>query len=158
MFPATRFAQGNSGRGVAATRNRLPVGSAWGIGLRYELIQQDVGSVPGQIPREQGDWLLLDGFRSLRTGHFRRVDLALHYGVPLLVIALWTVLGPCTASMGNVIAGLAILTGLFLALLVFVFQVVSALRTKSTTNDQPNLPASSTRSSTTPSMQRSCAA
>lgn len=65
----------------------------------------------------------LRGFRSLNTGRYRRADLALHYGVPLAILVAAGIWVPRTDSISNLLSGLAILTGLFLALLVFVFQL-----------------------------------
>lgn len=65
----------------------------------------------------------IDGFRDPSTGTVRVPDLVLHYGLPAVVGLTWGLVGPSNAGMGNFIAGLAILTGLFLSLLVYIFQL-----------------------------------
>lgn len=65
----------------------------------------------------------LDGFQDLRTGKLRRTDLALHYGTPIICGAAWLLFGPSTDRLGNLVAGLAVLTGLFLGLLIYVFEL-----------------------------------
>lgn len=65
----------------------------------------------------------IQGFENPTTGKLRKGDLCLHYGLPLILGALWAVWGPNTAAHGNLVQGLAILTGLFIGLLVYVFQL-----------------------------------
>ena len=65
----------------------------------------------------------LRGFRNPTTGAIRWADIALHYGAPVIVGVLWAVLGRPVYTLGNLIGGLAILTGLFFGLLVFVFEL-----------------------------------
>lgn len=63
------------------------------------------------------------GFRDLNTRKVRRRDIFLHYFIPLICGIAWWLLGPATSGLGNLVAGLAVLTGLFLGLLVYVFEL-----------------------------------
>lgn len=65
----------------------------------------------------------LRGFQNPTTGKIRRPDVVLHYAVPLCIGVLWSLFGRPVHSLGNLIGGLAILTGLFFGLLVFVFEL-----------------------------------
>lgn len=65
----------------------------------------------------------VDGFRDLTNRKFRKGDIALHYGVPALAFPAWIMLAPKEVDLSALISGITILTGLFFALLVFVFQL-----------------------------------
>ncbi|MDN5688467.1 MAG: hypothetical protein L0G94_17575 [Brachybacterium sp.] len=65
----------------------------------------------------------LDGFRPPGKDKARKVDVAVHYVVPAFLGLVWAIWGPATEALGNLVQGLAILTGLFFGLFVYVFQL-----------------------------------
>lgn len=65
----------------------------------------------------------LDGFRPPGGSKRRKRDLVVHYAVPVALGSAWAIWGPATDALSNLVQGLAILTGLFFGLFVYVFQL-----------------------------------